>query len=63
MYLHISLYIGCANKQFSAWTYFMCLGPVRFLEESKRLSYFVFGMYGEDENGCWQPWNRDRHQL
>ena len=31
---------------------FRSLG-VFFFEESKRLLYFVFGMYGEDINGCW----------
>ena len=47
----------------SARTYVVFLGPVGFFEESKPLLYFVLGMYGEDENGCWQPWIRGRHQL
>ena len=37
--------------------------PWDFFEESKQLLYFVLGMYGEDENGCWQPWNRGRHSY
>ena len=52
-----------AQHWISARTYVVFLDPVGFFEESKRLLYFVFGMYGEEENGCWQPWNCDRHQL
>ena len=47
----------------SARTYVVLLGPVGFFEESKRLLFFVLGINGENENGCWEPWNRDRHQL
>ena len=50
-------------KMAAARTYVVFLVPWDFFEESKRLLYFVFGMYGEDKNGCWQPWNRGRHRL
>ena len=47
----------------STRTCFVFLGVVGLFEESKWLLCFVFGMYAEDGNGCWQPRNRDRHQL
>ena len=61
------MYIKMLNLLFAFCKQFgLRSGPTKswdFFEESKRLLYFVLGMYGEDENGCWQPWNRGRHQL